>query len=178
MKRFVTCAALLAVSWAGASWVSLAGERGKAGKGDPDTYFVRMAASSGLAEVKLGSLAAERGKSQAVRQYGKHMVKDHTKANKELMAICNEKGLTVPAEMTRKHRAAVEMLSKLTGAEFDAAYAQQMVKDHAEAIKLFEGEANNGKDQALREFAARTLPVLREHLKTARQLPGGGKSGG
>jgi putative membrane protein len=175
MKRTVACAALLALSWAGASWVALAG----AGeKGDPDKHFVKMAASAGQAEVKLGELAQERGKSLAVREFGKKIVLDHVKANNELILLCRRKGLEVPKEMVEKHRAAVEKLSKLKGAEFDAAYGRQMVEDHMEAIKLFEGEANHGKDAALKAFAAKALPALREHLKMARQLPGASASGG
>ena len=34
---------------------------------------------------------------------------------------------------------------------------------HEKAISLFEGYAENGDNQALRQFASETLPVLRRH---------------
>jgi putative membrane protein len=46
-----------------------------------DTTFVRKAAEGGMAEVKLGQLAKEKGSNKAVKEFGDRMVKDHSKAN-------------------------------------------------------------------------------------------------
>ena len=40
----------------------------------------------------------------------------------------------------------------------------------AEAVSLFEGYSKEGKNDRLREFARKTLPTLREHLKMARDI--------
>jgi putative membrane protein len=47
-----------------------------------------------------------------------------------------------------------------------------MVKDHEEAVVLFASEANDGKDPAVKAWAEKTLPTLREHLRMARELQG------
>jgi len=163
--------AILAVVAVGSVW--LAGAAGAGGeKKVSDKQFVAKAASSGMAEVKLGELAEERGVSAAVKKFGHHMVKDHTKANKELMELASSKGYKLPGELSKARRAAVEKLSKLKGEEFDRAFAKQMVLDHVVAVKLFEYQAKNGTDEALKAFAAKTLPVLQEHLEMAKKLPG------
>jgi putative membrane protein len=45
-----------------------------------------------------------------------------------------------------------------------------MVKDHDSAVALFEKESRSGSDPELKAWAGKTLPVLREHQKQARDL--------
>ncbi len=45
-----------------------------------------------------------------------------------------------------------------------------MVKDHDKDVALFEKQAKSGRDAALRAFAEKTLPTLREHQKMAKQM--------
>ena len=45
-----------------------------------DKEFARKAAEGGLAQVKVGQLAEEKGQSQTVKDFGKRMVDDHSKA--------------------------------------------------------------------------------------------------
>src|SRR5271155_807696 len=59
-----------------------------------DNHFVTTAAEGGLAEVKLGELAKQKGSNQAVANFGDQMVKDHTEANNKLKSIASSKGIT------------------------------------------------------------------------------------
>jgi putative membrane protein len=47
---------------------------------------------------------------------------------------------------------------------------QHMVGAHKEAVSLFEQESKNGKDAETRAWAAKTLPVIQEHLKLATNI--------
>ena len=49
-------------------------------------------------------------------------------------------------------------------------YGEQMVKDHTEAVRLFEQQAEREADPEVKAFAQKTLPTLREHLEMARQI--------
>ena len=137
-----------------------------------DQQFVDEAAKGGLAEVKLGELAAERGSDPEVKRFGQRMVEDHGAANKELTSILrNLTSITPPPkELVGKHRDIYDDLSKRSGADFDKAYISDMVADHEEDAKLFESMADNGQDPQLKAFAAKTLPVIKEHLKMARDI--------
>ena len=46
-------------------------------------------------------------------------------------------------------------------------YMSHMVKDHVKDVKEFEKESKSGKDADVKQFAADTLPTLREHLQMA-----------
>ena len=44
------------------------------------------------------------------------------------------------------------------------------ITDHQKDISEFEKEASTGKDPELKQFASRTLPTLKEHLKLAHEM--------
>ena len=137
-----------------------------------DAVFMRRAAMDGLAEVEHGRLATQNGSAAEVKQFGQRMVDDHSKAGDELKALAAQKHLTLPIELDQKHRAMQDRLAKLKGEAFDRAYVSHMVMAHQQAVTLFQGEAKAGKDAEAKAWAAKTLPVLQEHYKSARTLSG------
>lgn len=135
-----------------------------------DEMFAKKAAQGGMAEVKMGQLAAEKGSNEAVKKFGQRMVDDHTKANDELKDIASKENITLPTDLDAKDQAICDRLSKLSGEAFDKAYARDMVRDHQKDVAEFKREANSGKDDAIKGFASKTLPTLEDHLKEARQM--------
>jgi putative membrane protein len=133
----------------------------------PDSSFMTKAAQGGMAEVEMGRLAVEKSSNPQVKQFGQRMVNDHTNANRELKQIASQKQVTLPTEMDAKQQSTMNRLSKLSGAQFDRAYMQDMVKDHEEDVAEFQREANNGSDPDVKAFAGKTLPTLKSHLQSA-----------
>jgi putative membrane protein len=135
-----------------------------------DRTFARKAAEGGMAEVELGRLGEKNAKRTAVRDFARRMVADHSRANRQLLALVQRKGITIPTRTDNKHRAAVEKLSRMTGSKFDRAFMKQMVKDHVKTVHLFKAQAKHGRDPELKAFASQTLPILREHLAMAKRI--------
>jgi putative membrane protein len=54
--------------------------------------------------------------------------------------------ITLPADVTKSDAEIYGMLSKLSGAEFDKACANEMVEDHKKDVAEFQKEAISGKD--------------------------------
>jgi putative membrane protein len=100
-----------------------------------------------------------------VKQFGKQMVDDHGKAGDELMKLAQDKGLNPRTELDGKHARLRDKLAKLSGAEFDRAYVNEMVKDLKKDVKEFQREAEKAKDPDVKSFAGKTLPTLQDHLK-------------
>jgi putative membrane protein len=136
-----------------------------------DADFAKKAAQAGMAEVAAGKLAASKGQSAAVKSFGQRMVTDHSKAGDELKTVAAKSGVSLPSAISPEQKAAAQKLEQTKGADFDKAYAKQMVSDHEEAVALFENEAASGTDPGLKAFAGKTLPTLKEHLKMAQALP-------
>jgi len=136
----------------------------------PDAAFAIKAAQGGLAEVKLGRLAAEKASSPDVKAFGQQMIDDHGKANEQLKTVAESEGMTLPTDVNGKQQAMYDRLSKLSGAEFDAAYVKDMVMDHQEDVKEFKKEADSGKDEKIKSFASQTLPVIQGHLEKIKAI--------
>jgi putative membrane protein len=134
-----------------------------------DKTFVAKAGMAGLYEVQAGNLALQKAESAGVRAFAQRMIADHGKANAELAQLATVKGLALPAELEGEHEAAVEHLNTLSGAEFDKAYMDHMRGDHQKDVAEFEKAAASAQDADIKAFAAKTLPVLREHLQLAQQ---------
>jgi putative membrane protein len=135
-----------------------------------DLAFAKYAVQGGLAETKLGKLAEDRGSSEAVKIFGTRMVAEHTKAGDELKEAAALEHITLPTDLAPKDQATYDRLFKLSGADFDRTYAQEMVKDHQQDLQSFEREANRGHDAAIRGFATETVSMIQQHLEQAKEM--------
>jgi putative membrane protein len=143
----------------------------------PDTQFLAKAIQDGMAEVDLGKTAEKKASSPEVKRFAERMVKDHGAANQKLEALAKKHKIeaqgtygTPPLKPDEQAKAEKADLSKLSGKEFDQAYAKEMVQDHEKAVGLFQDEAKNGKDKEVSQVAGSLLPTLEEHLKMAQGL--------
>jgi putative membrane protein len=139
--------------------------------GTDDSSFAREACQTGTAEMEIAKLAAQNTKNREVRQFARTLSADHAKAEKELGQLFSRKGIPPEKELAGNYQSSLERLAGLKGAEFDAAFKEQVMADHEKAIDLFEKQAEQGADPELRAFAGKRLPQLRTHLQIARTLP-------
>jgi putative membrane protein len=133
--------------------------------------FATQAAVIGKAEIELGKLAAQKSQDKDVRDYAQRMVKDHQAADAKLKKIAAQENITLPQSLDPEHEAVKEKLSALQGEAFDREYAKVMAKGHDKAVALFESASQDAKMPAeLKEFAASTLPTLKQHKDMAHSL--------
>ena len=132
-----------------------------------DKHFFETAAVGGMAEVEIGNIAVAKASNPDVRAFAQRMVDDHGKNNTELAALARSEGIDLPTGLDDKHLKMKAELEAKSGAEFDRAYMDGMVKGHDEMIALFEQCAGGTKDDDIKSFADATLPTLREHRKHA-----------
>ena len=139
-------------------------------KVEEDAEFMVEAASGGMLEVNLGEVVAKNAMSAKVKEFGAMMVADHTKANVELKALAAAKNISLPAAPSDKHQEKIADITKEKGMEFDKDYIDFMIDDHEKDIKLFEEEAEDGKDAEIKAFAADKIPTLKHHLEMAKEI--------
>jgi putative membrane protein len=145
-----------------------------------DSKFVRDAAESSLAEIQLGQMGVQKATNSDVKTFAQRMIDDHTQANSQLAPIASQKGVTLPTDVSALHKHAASQLSKLSGAEFDRAFMDQMVTDHQKVVTEFQHVSKGAKDSDVKSFASTNLPAMQEHLRMAQDLDSrvGGKKGG
>jgi putative membrane protein len=125
-----------------------------------DKAFMNKAANGGNMEVQWGQWAAQSGQNPEVKKFGNRMVADHSKANNELTALAQKKGVGLKTEKVK---------GKWTS---DKDYMAMMVKDHQEDWAEFQAEAKNGTDPDLKKFAADGSKMIQKHLELAKQTQG------
>ena len=135
-----------------------------------DNEFVTKAAGGGLAEVQLGQFAAQKASNPDVKQFAQKMVDDHSRANDELKNVASQKNVTLPTDLPPEEQQLRDRLQNMSGQEFDRTYMRHMVQDHVKDVAEFQREATRGQDSDVKQFASKTLPVLQQHLKMARQV--------
>ena len=127
---------------------------------------------SDVYEVEAGKIAASRGRSDAVKEFGRHMVEAHTQTAAELKGIIQAENIKVeiPDTLDEKHQRMIEDLIAAHEGDFDKTYARQQVSAHKKAVDLFSKYADKGDDAVVKAFAAKTLPVIKRHLEEAKKL--------
>jgi putative membrane protein len=148
---------------------------GAAGGGDKterplDKDFLIKAATANHAEIQFGKLADKRAGSTQVKDYAAMLVKEHQSAYEQLAKLLQNRKIGVVAGLEKETRDEISRLGKLEGVAFDRAFLQCMIKEHNDAIAIFEYQAKNGREGDIRSYANDLLPSLRSHLKQAKEL--------
>ncbi len=137
-----------------------------------DAQFAVQAAYTGLTEIALGKLAIKNGLDKRIKNSGAMMIKDHAKAGDKLQLIAKNKKITLPQTIDSAEQKSIDNLSKNTGAAFDKAYLNEMIKQHQANVKLFQTASKQVMDPDLRRYAAKNLLVYKRHLDMINELKG------
>jgi putative membrane protein len=125
-----------------------------------DKNFLSGAASSVSWEIATGKLAQQRAQNSATKEVASRMIADHSKTSQELVDLGKKKGLSISTEGGKAQQ--------ISGQDFDKRYLNLVVQEHQEEASLFAKEAKSGDDADMRNWAAKTLPMIKEHLALAK----------
>ena len=132
-----------------------------------DEEFAVKLAAGGMEEIELGKLAEEKGMLKEVKEFGKHMVHQHTQLGDELMAVAKKKNITLPDSLSAEGKKDKEDLMKLKGREFDQKYMGAMVEGHKKVLAAVEKENADTKDPDMKAFTEKAILMIKEHLQMA-----------
>ena len=135
-----------------------------------DKKFLKDAAMGSMTETQIGKLAAEKGSSDNVKQFGQKLASDHAKAAEELKQVAAKENVQIPESLDSKHQSKVDKLSKLSGPQFDKAFVKDQMKDHEKDVDNYKAEAQYGTNPDVKMVAAKQLPTLQQHLAEAKDL--------
>lgn len=181
MKPFAAVLAAGAFATLAVAGASPAAHAADAAKPSPvDGLFAREAAEMNATEIELSQHAVKNATTPAVKAFAQKMIDDHKAAGDKLKTIADSMDVDLPDSMDSAHSTFKDSLDSLKGPDYERAYVQAMVTDHALAVALFKDEAQNGNNAQLKQFAQETLPTLKQHEADAIKLngaAGGAESG-
>ena len=145
--------------------------------------FVSRLAISDMYEIQSSAIALQRSQNNDVKRFAQMIIDDHTRTSNESRAVIAQQGVqaTLPAQMDEPRRNLINQLNSATAEDFDDRYIDQQTEAHQNVLALIRDYAENGDNEALREWARRTAPAIENHLQMARGLkrtPGGEAAGG
>jgi putative membrane protein len=137
-----------------------------------DKEYLKDTAQSNLEEIQAGPRVIPKAATPQARSFARRMVQDHTRANAALKRVAARTGDTLPTTISSDQKAIINRLSQMHGSRFDAAYKQEMIRDHTSDIAETRREISLGRNPRVRASAQKNLRLLQMHLKMARALPG------
>jgi putative membrane protein len=135
-----------------------------------DAPFARNAALGEIESVRFAHLAAEKTQSDVIREFAAEVEADHRQTSDGLNRAAFKKNISLPTELANRDQAVYDRLSALTGAQFDRAYMQEMVRDFQGDLTVYRREAAAGNDDLIRNYASKNIPLLEKNLDAAKHL--------
>jgi putative membrane protein len=130
---------------------------------DADREFVGKVSQGGLYEVEAGKVAAMRGTSPVVKNFGVLDAHDHEGVNSELKRIAKATNVSIAPGLNAEFSERLAKLKAKSGKEFDTYYIDDMKQIHNGDEALFVKEAEDG-SASYKEFAHHTAVLVKAHL--------------
>lgn len=126
-------------------------------------------------ETKISQVALEKSASQKVKDYAAATIKNHQQFKVDLDKLSSN-GSTKDTELIvtslqfiRSPAGGLKTSAGESKAAFDTGYIQTTIEDHQAIIRMLEA-GTRSKDAGISGFAAKYLPVFRQHLSMAQDL--------
>ena len=137
---------------------------------DVAEYMVDLA-NTGMTELEMSKIAADRATNQSVKDYAKETVSAHEKDDAEIKSQASKYNVTLPSTMGNDSQ---EMVTKLrdekAGMDFDKMYLDKMADVNDKAISKAKNMMDNTTEPALKEFAQKIVTDDQQHMDKAKML--------
>ena len=114
---------------------------------------------SNLREIAAGELATKRARTEPVKNFGELLIKHHTQADRELQALASRAGVKLAETKVDLG----ELEKTFNPANFDRYFADQMAREHREAIAMVEAAQAKATNTELKALLKKLLPQLKQH---------------
>ncbi|WP_136518162.1 MULTISPECIES: DUF4142 domain-containing protein [Cellulomonas] len=166
MKTTRTVAALVAA----AACLALAATPAAAAPNAQDQQFLVGAHQANLAEIASGQAALAEATTPGVREMGQQLITDHQALDAQVTAVAQQLGVTLPDAPTPEQQAALAEVQAEEGQDFDTAWLYLQIESHRATLALGEQELAGGAEQAVKDLATASAPVVQRHLDHALAL--------
>ncbi len=140
-----------------------------------DPTIVAIFDQANTADIETGKLAAQRGQSIEVRQFGAMLARDHEAVRQQGRDLAKKLGVTPTPpsgdQSARDQAALIRRLTSLRASEFDQAFLQHEVEFHKTVIGAIETTLLPAiKNQELKSLVAKVAPAFQAHMEMAQNL--------
>jgi putative membrane protein len=141
-----------------------------------DAQIASIVVTANQVDIDAGKLAADKGSTDQVKEFGKQMVMDHTGVNKSAVELVTKLMVTPqdnPTSMSLKEGGEKNVMSlkKLKGKAFDKAYIDHEVAYHQQVLDAVDKTLIPGATNAdLKALLVKVRPAFVAHLDHAKMM--------
>lgn len=140
-----------------------------------DPTIVAIFDAANTADIETGRLAAERGRSKQVRDFGAMLARDHQQVRQQGRDLARKLGVTPTPPKddpgARDHAAAMKRLRALKGEAFDRAFLAHEVAFHKGVIDAVQQTLLPAiRNAEVRALVVKVAPAFEAHMLAARNL--------
>lgn len=126
------------------------------------------------ADSAVGSLAAARGSTNEIKDFGRMVAREHIALRRDILALARDAGIApqvppvppdAPPDAMREN-----LLAAQAGAPWDRAYLDYAIAAHNAAVENTARALAATQRGDVRQFIERSVPILQKHLDKARSL--------
>jgi putative membrane protein len=134
-----------------------------------DVYWLQSSVEGDIFEIHGGHIALRKSHNPKVRFLAHTLINDHTQSLRETRDLASKLGVDVPNSPSPTERWELEEVAEMRGNEFNHDYSELEVADHIQDIQDAMDEVEMGCNHQVRSLAKQEIPVLKHHLKLARE---------
>jgi putative membrane protein len=140
-----------------------------------DPTIVAIFDEANTADIETGNLAAEKGSTKEVRDFGAMLARDHKAVRQQGRDLAKKLNVTPTPPKddagARDHAASMKKLRALKGVEFDRAFAAHEVAFHKAVIDAVQTTLLPAIQNAeLKELVVKVAPAFQAHMLAAEKL--------
>ncbi|HXE57046.1 MAG TPA: DUF4142 domain-containing protein [Gemmatimonadales bacterium] len=140
-----------------------------------DATVVAIFDAANTADIETGRLAAKRGRSRKIRDFGAQLARDHTAVRQQGRDLAKKLGVTPtpPADdsTAKAHAEAMAKLRSLRGEEFDRAFLRHEATFHRQVIDAVQTTLLPAiRNEELRALVVKVAPAFQAHMIVAERL--------
>ena len=146
----------------------------------PESELLSKMHMANQMEIKAGQLAQSKGATQAIRNYGALLARDHSYADKRITALAKQQGIQLmqmqmPKSPEEKQKMDMQKqmmaaLEQAQGADFDRLFIQFNIKAHEMAVNMVSLGSQQLKPSPVKTLASKMVPILKQHGQIAQHL--------
>jgi len=139
-----------------------------------EEHVIGLLEQTHAADSALGALAAVKGSTTAVKDFGRMILREHHALRRDAASIARDLGIASAAPRVPPDAPPPEMREHLEsaapGAIWDQAYLEYAIAMHQSAMENSARALAATKNPATKEFIEKSVPILQKHLDKAGAL--------
>ena len=133
--------------------------------------YITKAGASDLYEIESSQLALQKSTRADVKKFAQMMIDHHRMTTREVVAAAAKDRQTVaPPKLDAGQTRMIGELRGASGAAFDTVYLTQQKQAHQMALDLHRSYARSGDKPALKQVAAKAVPIVQKHIAALNAL--------